>query len=272
MFSRSNPIIYIRNESNGFMSDGDITSLIPAVQRQVTEHFQPVWGYGAQLIFAKENIPPDAYEIVVYETARDEADAGYLGYHFSPDGYPVAAIFARDDIEKDRSISVTLSHEVLEMLIDPACNLYAYRPSAVGRPERIYFYEVCDAVQCVHYDIDGVNVCDFVHPEWFEHNWPAGSRKFDHCGRVERPFQVLRDCYASVYEAKRGSFVVWGSGEVARRGNHRSQVRKNGLHFGEQDDVLFRIEVRQRRKAAGALVAQHHAQGASGGCQVQARS
>jgi hypothetical protein len=238
MFSRSNPTIYVRNESNGYMADGDIISLIPAVQRQVLEHFQPVWGVGAQLIFARENVPADAYQIVIYETVKDEADLGFLGYHFSPDGYPVASIFAKEDIEKDKSISVTLSHEVLEMLIDPACNLYAYRPSAVGRPERIYFYEVCDAVQCQRYDIDGVSVCDFIYPEWFEHNWPEGSRKFNHRGNVERPFQVLKECYASVYEAKRGAFTVWGSGEVKRRGHHRSSARNNMMSFAPRGDAV----------------------------------
>jgi hypothetical protein len=232
MFSRSNPTIYVRNKSGGFMSDTDIISLIPAVQRQVTEHFQPAWGVGAQLIFAKDDIPPDAYQIIVYKTARDRADRGYLGYHFSPKGYPVASIFAKDDLEQDKTVSVTLSHEVLEMLVDPACNLYARRPSAVGRPERIYFYEVCDAVQCNHYDIDGVPVCDFVYPEWFEFNWKRRSRQFDYLDLLESPFQVLKGCYADVYEAKRGSMTVWGSSEVKSRGFHRAHVRESEMGLG----------------------------------------
>jgi hypothetical protein len=232
MLSRANPTIYVTNKSKGFMSDADVISLIPAVQRQVTEHFQPAWGVGAQIIFAKKSIPTDAYRIDVYETATDEEDAGFLGYHFSPRGYPVASIFARDDLENDKTVSVTLSHEVLEMLVDPACNLYARRPSAVGRPERIYFYEVCDAVQCNHYDIDGVLVCDFVYPEWFEFNWKRGSRQFDHLDLLESPFQVLKGCYADVYEAKRGAMTVWGSVEVKTRGFHRAHVRESKMGLG----------------------------------------
>lgn len=229
MRSRANPLIYIQNKSEGFVKDEEIIQLTAAVQRQVTEDFQPVWGVGAHLVFAKGNVPPDAYQIVIYKEAKDEEDKDFLGYHFSPEGYPVASIFAENDMQKDKTISDTLSHEVLEMIIDPACNLYAYRPSGVGRPERIYFYEVCDAVQCHHYDIDGAMVCNFVYPEWFEHNWPTKSRKFDHLGLLERPFQILPDCYADIYEAKRGSLTVWGSTEVKNRGRHRFDTRKDRM-------------------------------------------
>jgi hypothetical protein len=50
MRSRVNPLIYVRNESGGFLSDEQVFSLVPAVQRQVTEHFEPVWGVGARLV------------------------------------------------------------------------------------------------------------------------------------------------------------------------------------------------------------------------------
>src|SRR5919205_673115 len=139
-------------------------------------------------------------------------------------------------MSEDGTISETLSHEVLEMLVDPACNLYAKRSSSVGRPERIYFYEVCDPVQCVHYHIGGVKVCNFVYPAWFEDNWelnPAGQQ-FDHEGRVEHPFQILPGCYSEVYEAKRGAMTVWGGNAKKRRVRHRGKVRrsKTGL-FGK---------------------------------------
>ena len=226
--SRQNPIIYIKNETNGFMKDEEITALIPSVQRQVTEQFEPVWDIGARLLFARGRVPRGAYQIVVHEKWRDEGDKDYVGYHFSPEGYPVAGIFAREDMSKDGTISETLSHEVLEMIIDPACNLYARRSSAVGRPERIYFYEVCDPVQCVTYEIDGVKVCDFVYPAWFEDNWeldPKGHQ-FDHKRKIKSPFQILPGCYAEIYEAKRGAMTIWGSNRKKRRFRHRGKARR----------------------------------------------
>ena len=230
--SRANPVIYIRNKSRGFLKDGEITSLIPAVQRQVTEHFEPAWGVGAKLVFARGRVPPHAYKIDVYEKVTDAEDEGFFGYHFSPQGYPIASIFAREDMGGDGTISITLSHEVLEMLVDPACNLYARRSAEVGRPERIYFYEVCDAVQCVNYKIDGVAVCDFVYPAWFEDNWPPRSRRFDHRRRLERPFQLLPGCYAQIYEAKRGAITIWGSNQRKKRVRHRQKARRFKTLFG----------------------------------------
>ena len=227
MPSRTDPLIYVRNESRGVVKDEDLARIIPAVQRQVSEHFRPVWGVGAQLVLADGRAPRHAYQINVYDKARSKDDEDYLGYHYSPNGYPVTSIFAKDDIAKDGNISVTLSHEVLEMIVDPACNLYANRSAGVGRPQRIYFYEVCDAVQCQHYKINGVEVCDFIYPEWFEDNWPARSRRFDHLGLIEAPFQILPGCYADVYEAKRGSITVWGSKKVKNRGHHRFDARKH---------------------------------------------
>jgi hypothetical protein len=236
--SRSNPVIYVQNETNGFMQDHEIASLLPAVQRQVTEHFEPAWGIGARLVFAKGRVPRDAYQIIIYEQAADEADKDYIGYHFSPEGYPVAGILAREDMSEDGTISDTLSHEVLEMLVDPACNLYAHRSSAVGRPERIYFYEVCDPVQTVFYKIDGVKVCNFVYPAWFEDNWEPRSRPFDHRRRLERPFQVLPGCYAEVYEAKRGAMTIWGSNRTRKmRGRHNREGRHSRSKvFGGGDE------------------------------------
>src|ERR1044072_5108287 len=66
---------------------------------------------------ARARPPPHAYQINVYDKARSKDDEDYLGYHYSPNGYPVTSIFAKDDIAKDGNISVTLSHEVLERLV-----------------------------------------------------------------------------------------------------------------------------------------------------------
>ena len=167
--------------------------------------------------------PKDAYQIVIYDKAQSKDDEGYLGYHFSPEGYPVASIFALDDMSEDGTISDTLSHEILEMLVDPACNLYAHRPARGTRPGRGYFYEVCDPVQTKKYEIDGIRVCDFVYPEWYEYVWKAGSRKFDHLDKVKSPFEVLPGGYADIFEkGRRGFATIWGD----KSGNHKKRHRR----------------------------------------------
>jgi hypothetical protein len=220
---RTKPIICVRNESSD-LTDEEVAALLPGLQKQVDDHFEPVWGLGVRLEFNEGEPPRDAYVI----TVRDEDDEGegFIGYHFRDNGYPEAFLFAKLDLSDDKTISETLSHEILEMLVDPSVNLYAYRPGdGRRRPDRGYFYEVCDAVQCHHYKIDGVKVCNFVYPEWFEHSWPKGSRQFDHLGLLDRPFQILPGCYMDVYEAGRGDRTLWGTHKISRRKRHRRGAR-----------------------------------------------
>jgi len=231
---RTKPLICVRNDSNE-LDDEAVAKLIPAIQKQVTEHFEPAWGIGARIKFHEGKYPSHAYVITIKD--EDEEDETFLGYHIH-NGYPEAFIFAKADMAEDKTISETLSHEVLEMLIDPAVNLYAYRPGDTRRPDRGYFYEVCDAVQCHHYRIDGVKVCNFVYPEWFEHNWKRGSRQFDHLKLLERPFQILPGCYMDVYEAGVGERTIWGKQHVKRRPRHRRTSRPEFLLHAPQPEVV----------------------------------
>jgi hypothetical protein len=235
---RKNPTIVIINKSRGVVHDEEITRIVPSLQRQVTDHFQPIWGVNARIVFKKGRapIPKNSYHILIYDKARATGDAGFLGYHFQRNGYPVASIFANEDLSEDKTISVTLSHEVLEMLVDPALNLYAYRPggnepNGKKRRDRGYFYEVCDAVQCQQYRIDGVKVCNFVYPEWFEYAWPRNSRKFDHLGSLREPFQLLKGCYADIREAKTGWRTIWGDGKPLKKRRHRHDARLSQNQF-----------------------------------------
>src|ERR1043165_4834091 len=45
-----NPTISIINKSR-IVSDADVKRVLPALQKQITKHFEPVWGWGANLKF-----------------------------------------------------------------------------------------------------------------------------------------------------------------------------------------------------------------------------
>lgn len=243
--TRTNPLIVIESTTS-LVSERKVRGIIDALRTQVTRDFQPAWGIGATIIYAEEGVEyPDAYRIYIRRSARGE-DKGYLGYHFSAEGYPVATIFAEDDLKEDKTVSDTLSHEVLEMLVDPACNLYAHRPAKGKRPARGYFYEVCDAVQCTKYRIGRHRVCNFVYPEWFEHNWqPDGKRKFDHLGKLGEPFEVLEGCYADIFQRTRGKRAlfrtVWGPDNERERGKGKRSHRKG--HRNRQRKIVRRDDL-----------------------------
>src|SRR5881396_3493912 len=107
-----NPTICIVNRSRT-VSDADVKRVLPALQKQITKHFEPLWGWGANLKF---NVKKFDMKVVIKDTAA--GGGGFLGYHIK-DGIPITFLFAKDDIADSGEYTSTLSHELLEMIADP---------------------------------------------------------------------------------------------------------------------------------------------------------
>ena len=193
------------------LTDVEVQAAVPALQKQVSRDFAPPWGVDADLDFVpKGQQPPAGHWWLVVADDSDQADA--LGYHdTTPDGLPQGNVFARTDLQFGSQWTVTASHELLEMLGDPAINLTALTMTDfnVGQPSvgRLYAYEVCDACEADQdgYLIDGVLVSDFVYPAWFESFRQSGSTQFDQQLRITDPFQLLPGGYISVYDMTSGT-------------------------------------------------------------------
>jgi hypothetical protein len=160
--------IAVINEST-VVTDAQVTSWVPALQAQVTDHFLPAWGTDAQLTFVPNSQAPplDAWQLVVLD---DSDQAGALGYHdLTSAGLPLAKVFAQSDQQAGSSISVTCSHELLEMLGDPMIDTTVLFQDNAGNVAAFAF-EACDACEADQYgyDIGGVLVSDFVYPSWFD--------------------------------------------------------------------------------------------------------
>ncbi len=199
--------------SNGstVLTDDQVRAAVPALQKQVSHDFAPPWGVDADLDFVPNGQQPPAghWWLVVLDNSDQ---AGALGYHdMTPEGLPLGKVFAGTDLEFKSEWTVTASHELLEMLGDPAINLTALTMTAfdVGQPVvgRLWAYEVCDACEADNdgYKIDGVLVSDFVYPPWYESFRQAGSTQFDHQLRITEPFQLLPGGYMSVYDMTSGT-------------------------------------------------------------------
>jgi hypothetical protein len=120
------------------------------------------------------------WEILVVDAA-DVADA--LGYHdVSPEGKPYGKVFI-DVCQKFNVpwISV-LSHEVLELVLDPGANQWAHDPTG-----KLWAYEACDAVQDHLYTLNGQQVSNFVLPNFFI---PGSKPPYDYLGKLTKPFSV----------------------------------------------------------------------------------
>lgn len=123
-------------------------------------------------------------------------------------------------------MSVTASHELFEMVIDPLANLWAQATSRT-----LYGYEVCDPVEADRFLVDGLEMCNFVHPSWFEpFRHPRGT-KFDHLGLLKRQFSMRPNGYVIIKRNGRVKSVFGSKAKEERfaqedRTGHRSEYRK----------------------------------------------
>jgi hypothetical protein len=215
-----NPTICLVNRSRT-VDDSDVKFVLPALQKQITRHFEPIWGWGANLKF---NVKRFEMKVIIRDTA---GSGGFLGYHIK-DGKPITYIFAKDDIADSGEYTSTLSHELLEMIADPNVNLYAIGKFRLNGKRRIGLFglEVCDPVEANYYTIDGVRVSDFVRPEWFEPEHKRGKMKMDYLGLIDAPFMLAEGGYADVLSGSRWHTIRGHKAKLKRR-RHRAEARRN---------------------------------------------
>ena len=139
------PVIAITNAST-CLTDLQVLTAIPALQRQVTVDFRAYCDVDCQLVFLdKEQALPDGWWQISVTDNPDQA--GALGYHeLTSRGTPLGKVFAGLDLRSGVSWTLTLSHELLKMLADPWINWCAQ-----GTDGKIYALEVCDAVESDKY-------------------------------------------------------------------------------------------------------------------------
>jgi hypothetical protein len=183
-------------------------ALLAALQKYVDERFAPVWGVPATLASGRA-IKKGTWALVFLDDA-DQADA--LGYHdLTPQGLPLGKVFVRTTISSKNLVSVTASHELAEMLADPAIDLAAEAPDGT-----FYAYEVADPVENETFDIAGIPLSNFAYPSWFEGFRKPRSDKFDEVGTCKKPFEIRPGGYMSIF--KNGEWTqIFGSKRAEAR-------------------------------------------------------
>jgi hypothetical protein len=197
--------------------------LTAVLQKCFDEYFLPIWGYPVKLYNTTVAKPSD-WQFVYF---NDADQAGALGYHeLTTKGQPVSKIFVKTTLADKQLVSVTASHELFEMVIDPVANLWA---EAADGTE--YAYEMSDPVEEDTFLVDGVAMSNFVHPSWFEpFKHPPGT-KFDHLGLLKKPFSMTRGGYMILKKKGKVSQVFGSKAKEKRfakedRYDHRSEYRK----------------------------------------------
>ena len=190
-------LIVVINKST-LVSNYEVKLMTLGVAKQARDHAAPAWDVRPPKVEYRDSeaaAEPGSLKVLLF----DDADvAGALGYHSDgPDGLPYGRVFVKITQKYNASVSGVLSHEVLELMMDPQANYWADNYN-----EKLsYALEVADPVENDYYnvDVDGkpVEVSNFVLPSWFDSNPPAGA-KFDWLGKLSKPFTMTNKGYVII--------------------------------------------------------------------------
>lgn len=209
-------LISVVNESS-LVSNADVAIMCAAIQIQLDLHFLPAWNLkGATVKFYadKAQIPGYSWVVSVLDNATT---AGALGYHADEtDGLVDAFVFAEPVLSNGGTImvydvtnpsqytvSATLSHEILEMVLDPYANGFSLGTQITQG--NLYAQEACDPVENDSYpvEVNGVQVAcsNFIFPSWL--NGSATAPK-------NMPFDYLKKL-STPYSMDSGGYIIVGS-------------------------------------------------------------
>lgn len=189
--------VVLQDQSKLNLTLSQLESVAQALQTQVERDFTPVWGVHAlvQAIDRNQDVPKGAWPMRIL----DKSDAG-LGVHLDNNGKPFAEIQAGADW------SITASHEMLEMLVDPLGKKLISDKDidpASDFHQVQYLVEVGDPVEVFAYQINGVSVSDFITPEFYDKNAPPGT-SFDFLNQLQSALEVPPGCYISWLDPQDG--------------------------------------------------------------------
>jgi hypothetical protein len=180
-----------------------------ALQIQLYRDYAPFWqssGVEVRAFDRPSMIPEDeeASPLIIFDGA-DDAEA--LGWH-SVDPYGraygrafwgVLQKYGGTLTEGATSLSVTLSHEALEMVGDPYVSFWADIDELTQES-----LELCDRVEADSYKVDDVSVSNFLGPRAFR----EGPGPYDYMRVLKGPWEVRPGGYAIRRHGKQ-IFNVW---------------------------------------------------------------
>src|SRR5260370_37443763 len=128
----------VSESNNAQMSD--LLRVSAALQKQASRDLAPIWEISATVdAFAKlEDVPAGYWPMII----KDNIGYNAAGIHMDKDGQPFALISAADSVDE---WSLTASHEMCEMLVDPSGDRQMTRDSPKSAQGRVNFLvEVCE--------------------------------------------------------------------------------------------------------------------------------
>ena len=191
------PILAIYSE-NTLITFEELKRVAAAIQIQVSRDLKPHWNVDATII-AVENetqVPQGAWRAVVKNTLPIDV----YGYHIVDErNLPIAYL------RWQPNWTVTLSHEIIETLVNPYGNKVMSGHEFYGQPRDNdptnnveYLVEIADPSQTANdgYEIQGVRVSDFFLPAFYDLVYTEG-KQYSFTGAIKRPVTLADGGYIS---------------------------------------------------------------------------
>lgn len=189
-------------DMSGTIAASELAEVAGALNEQVQADIAPAWKVAAT-VGAYPSAPQGTWRMELHETIEVE---GAAGFHSDNLGQPYAQIALSDG-----NWTVTASHELVEMLVDPfgsrlhtAAALKGWKGTS---PRLRYLWEPGDPVEEIQYEVGGVPMSDFVLPSFYRSS-PRGSlAAYSHTGAATEPLQILEGGYISFIDPE--SDAMW---------------------------------------------------------------
>ncbi|MGR4878324.1 hypothetical protein ACIPUC_02660 [Streptomyces sp. LARHCF249] len=189
----------VSETQNARITPSQLTRVAAALQKQASRDFGPLWQVEATVdaFDSLDDVPVGYWPLIVVDDVP-----GAAGYHTDQNGQPYSLI------EFGTSWSLTASHEMLEMLVDPFGDQLVAGPSPHPDQGRVEFLvEVADPSEAAEfgYTVNGMLVSDFFTQRFYDPVTVEGVR-YSFGGHIKAPRQVLRGGYISWREPVSGEW------------------------------------------------------------------
>jgi len=232
---------------------GDLARVGAALQKQVSRDLIQFWNIKStvETFPTLEDVPIGYWPIIVMD---DIGFPGAAGTHLDENGQPFALVTASDQLDV---WSLTASHELIEMLVDPFGNRLIAGDSPKADQKRVQFLvEPSDPSEAADfaYTVNGILCSDFYTVRFFDPIMAPGVR-YSFTGALKAPRQVIRGGYLSWLDVASNSWwqVIWFGGNAPMFRELGPLSAKNGSFRSQIDRLTF--QETQRAVAGGLRVA-----------------
>jgi hypothetical protein len=164
-----------------------LVTIARAVTLQIQDHVRPIWGVEGTVKPWRHirQAPDHACPVLI----SDRFGFPSLGVHLNDNGRAFALI------KPNSNLSANVSHEILEILVDPMGDRTVAGPSLKpGEGPVEYLVEICDPPEARSYKHDGVEVSDFCTPRYYDARAEPGVA-YSYKRFITRPLEVLPEGY-----------------------------------------------------------------------------